>query len=36
LRVRGIPDHMLVEVAHRSTLEQLADWTLWAEQTLVF
>jgi uncharacterized protein involved in oxidation of intracellular sulfur len=27
---------MLVEAAHRSTLEQLTDWTLWAEQTLVF
>jgi uncharacterized protein involved in oxidation of intracellular sulfur len=36
LDARGIPDDMLVEVAHRSTLEQLTDWTLWAEQTLVF
>ena len=36
LDARGIRDDMLVEVAHRSTLEQLTDWTLWAEQTLVF
>ena len=36
LDARGIPDELLVEVAHRSTLEQLTDWTLWAEQTLVF
>lgn len=36
LDARGIRDDMLVEGAHRSSLEQLTDWTLWAEQTLVF
>jgi uncharacterized protein involved in oxidation of intracellular sulfur len=36
LDARGIRDDMLVEAAHRSALEQLTDWTLWAEQTLVF
>jgi len=36
LDARGIRDDMLAEGAHRSTLEQLTDWTLWAEQTLVF
>lgn len=36
LDARGIRDEMLIEGAHRSTLEQLTDWTLWAEQTLAF
>ncbi|MCK6505264.1 DsrE family protein [Myxococcota bacterium] len=33
---RGIPEAMLTEGSRRSTLEELADWTLWAEQVLVF
>jgi uncharacterized protein involved in oxidation of intracellular sulfur len=33
---RGIADVELVEGAHRSSLEELAQWTLWAERTLVF
>jgi uncharacterized protein involved in oxidation of intracellular sulfur len=33
---RGITDAELAEGAKRSTLEQLADWTQWAEKTLVF
>jgi uncharacterized protein involved in oxidation of intracellular sulfur len=33
---RGITEGELCEGARRSTLEQLADWTLWAEKTLVF
>lgn len=33
---RGITEAELVEGAHRSTLEQLADWTQWAERVLVF
>jgi uncharacterized protein involved in oxidation of intracellular sulfur len=33
---RGITDAELAEGAKRSTLEQLADWTQWAETTLVF
>ena len=33
---RGITEAELAEGSHRSTLEQLADWTQWAEKTLVF
>jgi uncharacterized protein involved in oxidation of intracellular sulfur len=33
---RGITEAELAEGAKRSTLEQLADWTQWAEKTLVF
>lgn len=33
---RGITDAELSEGTHRSTLEQLADWTLWADKALVF
>jgi uncharacterized protein involved in oxidation of intracellular sulfur len=33
---RGLQDTDLVEGARRSTLEQLADWTQWATQVLVF
>lgn len=33
---RGITEAELAEGAHRSTLEQLADWTQWAEKALVF
>jgi uncharacterized protein involved in oxidation of intracellular sulfur len=33
---RGIHDTDLVQGAHRSTLEELADWTLWADRVLVF
>ena len=33
---RGITETELAEGAKRSTLEQLADWTEWAEKTLVF
>jgi uncharacterized protein involved in oxidation of intracellular sulfur len=33
---RGIGEKELVAGARRSTLEELADWTLWAEQVLVF
>jgi uncharacterized protein involved in oxidation of intracellular sulfur len=36
LDARGLNEEMLVDAAQRSTLEQLTDWTLWAEQTLVF
>jgi uncharacterized protein involved in oxidation of intracellular sulfur len=34
--VRGIDAGELVEGAHRSTLEELADWTVWADKVLVF
>ncbi len=33
---RGITETELADGAHRSSLEQLADWTLWADRTLVF
>jgi uncharacterized protein involved in oxidation of intracellular sulfur len=33
---RGIADAELAEGTHRSTLEQLADWTQRADRTLVF
>ena len=33
---RGMSDDDLVEGTHRSTLEELADWTLWSDRTLVF
>jgi len=33
---RGIPEGELVASSHRSTLEQLTDWTQWAEKALVF
>ncbi|MDE3129031.1 MAG: DsrE family protein [Gemmatimonadota bacterium] len=33
---RGIADAELAEGARRSTLEELASWTEWAEKTLVF
>jgi uncharacterized protein involved in oxidation of intracellular sulfur len=36
LDARGIAGELLVEGVHRSTLEQLADWTLWADQVLTF
>jgi uncharacterized protein involved in oxidation of intracellular sulfur len=33
---RGVQDADLVEGARRGTMEQLADWTQWATQVLVF
>lgn len=33
---RGIADGELVEGARRSSLEELTDWTAWAEKVLVF
>jgi uncharacterized protein involved in oxidation of intracellular sulfur len=33
---RGIADVELIEGCRRSTLEELTDWTLWAERVLVF
>ena len=33
---RGITETELVEGTHRSTLEQLTDWTQWADTTLAF
>jgi uncharacterized protein involved in oxidation of intracellular sulfur len=33
---RGIDDDELVEGARRSSLEELADWTIWAEKIVTF
>jgi uncharacterized protein involved in oxidation of intracellular sulfur len=36
LKARGIPDELLVPGATHSSLEELADWTLWAERVVSF
>jgi uncharacterized protein involved in oxidation of intracellular sulfur len=36
LDARGLGEEMLVGGAARATLEELTDWTLWAEKTLTF
>jgi uncharacterized protein involved in oxidation of intracellular sulfur len=36
LDARGIDDHQLVEGATRSSMDQLADWTLDADRTVTF
>ena len=36
LDARGLSDDQLVEGARRSTLEELTDWTLWADKVLTF
>jgi len=33
---RGISAQDLVEGAHRSSMEELTDWTLWADKVLAF
>ena len=33
---RGLKDAELVEGTRRSSLDEWAEWTLWAEKTLVF
>lgn len=33
---RGLVEDELAEGAHRSTLDELTDWTLWADKVLVF
>ena len=33
---RGITETELMEGTHRSTLEQLTDWTQWADKIVVF
>lgn len=33
---RGITEEELAEGAKRSTLEQLTDWTAWADNTITF
>lgn len=36
LDARGLAERLLVEGARRSTLDELTDWTLWADNTLTF
>ncbi len=36
LKARGITDDRLAEGAHHSSLEELTDWTLWADRVLGF
>jgi len=36
LTARGISDEELTEGSHRSSLNQLADWCLWADKVIVF
>jgi uncharacterized protein involved in oxidation of intracellular sulfur len=36
MEARGLEDADLVQGSRRSTLEELADWTLWADRVLVF
>jgi uncharacterized protein involved in oxidation of intracellular sulfur len=33
---RAINENQLIEGARRSTLEELADWTVWAEKVMTF
>jgi uncharacterized protein involved in oxidation of intracellular sulfur len=33
---RGIAAEELAEDTHRGTMEELADWTLWADRVIVF
>lgn len=33
---RGVTDGELSDVVHRSSLDQLANWTQWADKVLVF
>ena len=33
---RGLGDDNLIPGAHRSTLDELTQWTVWADKTLVF
>ena len=33
---RGLTEDMLIELAERSTMDELADWTLAADKVLVF
>jgi uncharacterized protein involved in oxidation of intracellular sulfur len=33
---RGITEEMLTKGTRRSTMDELADWTLWAEQVVTF
>jgi uncharacterized protein involved in oxidation of intracellular sulfur len=36
LDARGFPDTLLVDGARRSSLDELTDWVVWADQTITF
>jgi uncharacterized protein involved in oxidation of intracellular sulfur len=36
LDARGIADPLLAEGAHRSSLDQLTEWTVWADKVITF
>ncbi|QEC48208.1 hypothetical protein FSW04_11960 [Baekduia soli] len=36
LDARGLGESRLVDGARRSTLDELTDWTLWADKVMVF
>jgi uncharacterized protein involved in oxidation of intracellular sulfur len=33
---RGITDAMVIDDAQRSSLDEVTDWTLWADKTVTF
>jgi uncharacterized protein involved in oxidation of intracellular sulfur len=33
---RGVRDSELVEGTHQSTMDELTDWSIWADRTFVF
>lgn len=33
---RGLTDELLIEGAHRSTLEEATDWSIWADKVISF
>ena len=33
---RGVPESDLIEGVHKSSMDELTDWTLWAEKVIVF
>jgi uncharacterized protein involved in oxidation of intracellular sulfur len=33
---RGVTDEMLIKETRRSTMDELAGWTLWADQVVTF
>lgn len=36
LDARGLSEETLADGRHRGSMDELADWTLWAERVLVF
>lgn len=36
LDARGLSEEQLIDGSHRSTMDELADWSTWADKVLVF